>query len=448
MNVGRPLRAVQVSSSDIGGGAERIAADLHRGALERGLDSRLAVGFRFGGVPGAIAIPNDVNRSLWARAVLSLLPELVAPPARLSAPSIVLRRGLKALAEPPRALRRARGYEDFDYPGTAALPGLGGSPADVLHLHGLHGGYFDLRHLPRLSAQTPTVVTLHDTWLMSGHCAYTLECERWRSGCGSCPHLDTPPAVPVDRTAANWARKREILSRSRLHVVGPSRWILDRAADSILARGAVEMRHIPNGVDQRVFRPGARHAARQELFIPDEPFVLVFAATHGNPYKDEATIAAALPAIAARVAPRRVLFISLGAEAGEAPTQGAEVLAVPFVSDPRRVALYLQAADLVLHAAHAENHPLAVLEAQSCGIPVVATAIGGVPETLVDGETGVLVPHADPAALAEAASAILLDDPRRDAMGAAAFDNASGRFGVGRMVDDYVALYRELVSGP
>jgi len=448
MSAERLLRTVQVSSSDLGGGAERVAVDLHRGSLERGLDSRLAVGFRFTAIPGTVEIPNDASRSRWARAALNLLPELPAPPARLSAASVALRRGLKTLAEPGRALRRSQGYEDFDYPGTAALPDLGGTAADVLHLHGLHGGYFDLRHLPRLSARVPVVVTLHDTWLTSGHCAYTLECERWRTGCGDCPHLDTHPAVPRDRTAENWALKRDILRRSRLRVVGPSQWVLGKAADSILAAGAVEMRHIPNGVDQRVFTHGDKRAARAELGIAGDALMLVFsAAARTNLYKDTATISAALPTIAARVAPRPVIFVCLGALMDPGSTPGVEVASVPFLCDPRDVARYLQAADLMVHAAHAENHPLAVLEAQSCGVPVVATGVGGIPETLVDGRTGLLVPPDDPAALAEAASGLLLDDDRRAAFGNAAFENAASRFGLDRMADAYVALYRELGSG-
>lgn len=439
------LRVTQVSSSDVGGGAERVAADLHRGTAERGIDSCLAVGFRFGDIPGTVEVPNDANRSPWARAVLRLVPELPAPPARLSAPALAVRRGLKALAEPARAVRRAQGYEDFDYPGSEGVSGLCGVAADVVHLHNLHGGYFDLRALPRLSARTPVVITLHDTWLTSGHCAYTLECERWRSGCGQCPHLDTAPAVPRDRTAENWQRKRDILARSRVHVVGPSEWVLRRASESILAAGAVEMRHIPNGVDQRVFAPGDTAAARRALGLPETALVLVFsAASPGSLYKDAATIAAALPGIARRVAPREVVFLSLGAVADPVAAPGVDVRSVPYTSDPADVARYLRAADLMLHAARAENHPLAILEAQSCGIPVIASDVGGVSETLVDGHTGLLVPPSDPMALAEAASSLLADGSRRAAMGAAALAHAEEHFGLDRMIDAYVGLYRTI----
>ena len=431
----------------MGGGAERVSLQLHQAGLDRGIDSHLAVGFRFGDTPHTAEIPNDANRSWWARNVLRAVPALPPPPATLSPEAVALRRGLKAIAEPGRALRRAEGLEDFDYPGTMAVLAPEGVVPDVVHLHNLHGGYFDLRCLPEISSHVPVVATLHDTWLLSGHCAYPLECERWRTGCGECPHLDTYPAVARDSTEQNWQRKRDLLSRSRLHVVGPSRWVLDRAADSIVAAGAVQMRHIPNGVDQRVFTPGDKQAARRELGLPTEPLMLVFsAAGRTSAYKDVGTIAASLSAIVELVAPRPVLLVSLGAWIEDDRTPGAEVLSVPFTPDPRVVARYLQAADLAIHAARAETLGLVILEAQSCGLPVVATAVGGIPETIADGVTGLLVPPEDPAALARAAGELLLDAPRREAMGTAAIERARSLFGLDRMVGAYFDLYGEVAQ--
>ena len=109
------------------------------------------------------------------------------------------------------------------------------SGPSVIHCHNLHSGYFDLRALPWLSRVAPVVLTLHDAWLLSGHCAHSFGCDRWKNGCGACPDLSIPPAIAKDGTAANWKRKRRIFERSQLYVVTPSQWMMDRAQQSILA---------------------------------------------------------------------------------------------------------------------------------------------------------------------------------------------------------------------
>ena len=136
----------------------------------------------------------------------------------------------RAFRDPGVLLDVARGREDFRFPASHRVLELSPRVPDVLHLHNLHGGYFDLRVLPELSARQPTVVTMHDEWLYTGHCAYTLDSERWLEGCGSCPHLDSYPALRVDGTAENWRRKAALYKRSRLHVVCPSEWLLDARA--------------------------------------------------------------------------------------------------------------------------------------------------------------------------------------------------------------------------
>src|SRR5439155_11546406 len=118
---------------------------------------------------------------------------------------------------------------------------------DLVHCHNLHAKYFDLRVLPWLSRQVPVVLTLHDAWMLSGLCCHSFDCERWRTGCGQCPHLTLYPTIYPgipDATHLNWKRKRKIYRRSRLYVATPSRWLMQKVKQSILAPAVIEARVI------------------------------------------------------------------------------------------------------------------------------------------------------------------------------------------------------------
>ena len=401
---------LQVNSSDMGGGAEVVALSLHRAYRARRLDAWLAVGRARSGEDGVLAIGDDRSRRF------------------------------RALRDPGVLLDLARGREDFRFPASHRVLGLPPQPPEVLHLHNLHGGFFDLAALPELSRRQPTVVTMHDEWLYTGHCANSLDSERWLTGCGSCPHLDSYPALRVDGTAGNWKRKAAIYKRLRLHVACPSAHLLNRAQQSMLAPAIVSASVIPNGVDLAQFSPADREQARAQGGLPHGISIIVFAApgVRTNPYKDFETLEAALGMLADKPGPA-VLALAVG-EAGAERQMGRVTLRSLAFTTHEQVAAYLRAADLYVHPTRADNHPLAVLEALACGVPVVASRVGGIPEQVRE-ETGVLVEPGKPEALSRAIAELLGDEPRRRAMGAAAAADAQGRFDGQRQVNTYLELY-------
>src|SRR5215218_10369052 len=86
-----------------------------------------------------------------------------------------------------------------------------------------------------------------------------------------------------------------------------------------------------------------------------------------------------------------------------------------------------------------------LLDAMACGRPVVATNVGGIPEVVADGETGLLVPPRDPAALAAAIVRLLADRGLREQMGAAGLARVQGTFSAERMVRNTLAVYQRVV---
>ncbi len=434
------MKVVLINTSDGAGGAQGISTVLMRGLRSRGHAVELAVGHGVREEPGVTVLPNAQRRHPLARMAAHAGGILEHHRGKPRLGRAVVRAG-----EPLRTARVLRGDEDFDFPGTSTLLEQHPRP-DAIHAHNLHGGYFDLRVLPALSRLAPLVVTMHDSWLLTGHCAHSFACERWRVGCGSCPHLDTYPAVPRDRTAANWLRKRDIYARSELHVAAPSRWLAARAADSILAAGAREIRVIPNGVDLSTFAPGDRALARRQLALADEADVILFAAnaTRANDFKDFPTLERAVRLLGEASRDRPLIFACVG-EAGTAAQHGsAEVRMVGHLGTARALVPWYQAADLYVHAARADTFPTTVLEALACGLPVVATAVGGIPEQVDPGRTGELTPPGDARALAATVQRLLDQPQQRAQMASAARQDASARFDAERMVDAYEAWYREL----
>jgi glycosyltransferase involved in cell wall biosynthesis len=108
-------------------------------------------------------------------------------------------------------------------------------------------------------------------------------------------------------------------------------------------------------------------------------------------------------------------------------------------------ARHLAATDVFVLPSSWEGLPIGLLEAMACGVPAVATDVGGTGEALSP-DTGVLVPPADPPALAQALVALASDEPRRAAMGRAAQARHDERFAVERMVAATAAAYDELVG--
>jgi glycosyltransferase involved in cell wall biosynthesis len=94
-----------------------------------------------------------------------------------------------------------------------------------------------------------------------------------------------------------------------------------------------------------------------------------------------------------------------------------------------------------------EGLGLILLEAMAAALPVVATAVGGVPEVVLDGETGGLVPPGDPAALARAIAGLLRVPERARRLGAAGRERVARLFTVERMVGQISALYQEALAG-
>jgi glycosyltransferase involved in cell wall biosynthesis len=436
------MRILHINKTASGGGAAGICLVLHKALLSEGQESAVLVGFQTKELSGVGLISNDRYRSLWGRFWMTVAKWLSLNAGRIRRGRRLPDLWLPRLASPVRFWSWRTGQEDFDFPGTRHLLEQAPFQPDVLHLHNLHGDYFDLRELPRLSQAVPTIITMHDAWLLSGHCAHSFDCDRWKTGCGSCPNLDIYPALHRDGTALNWNRKRDIYRHSRLWLVCPSQWLAQKVRQSTLMTGATMLRVIPNGVDTSIFKPGNTAAARHRLGWPQDEFIVMFAADYGrrNQWKDYPTMREAIRLASEKAVGKSIRFFAIGATAAPEQAGAATIEFLPYRDS--MVECY-QAADVYFHAAKADTFPTTILEALACGTTVVATSVGGIPEQIVHGQTGFLSPAGNVDSLVCHLLRLLQDPQLCKRLGEAAAKDAEKRFCLARAVDNYLALYEE-----
>jgi glycosyltransferase involved in cell wall biosynthesis len=404
-----PLNVLHISESDAAGGAGRAAYKLHTGLNGLGHTSRMLVGRK---------VTDDTD---------------IRP----------LKRNLLW-----RVLDRASG-ELFDllslqyvfYPSSfGVLADAWFRSASVVQLHNLHGSYFGFTALPAITRLRPVVWQLHDQWGLTGHVAYSLDCERWRHGCGKCPYLDEYPRLRNDTTAFLYRLKDRVYSNSRLNLVVPSRWMADIVnASPLLNRFPTH--YIPTGIDTRVFKPGDRDEARRRLKLPLDRRIVFFAAANINERRKGLHLLA--EALRRLEDPPLLLVAGNGTVARGIETRylGA-VVAEEVLADAYR------AADVFAVPTLADVLTQTAPESIACGTPCVAFDRGGVVDVVRHLETGYQARFGDVEDFAQGLTTLLGDDELLTRLSRRCREVAETEFSVDRQVERYASLYEELGAEP
>jgi glycosyltransferase involved in cell wall biosynthesis len=433
---------LQVNSYDIEGGAESVSMNLFLQYLNRGYQSFLFVGTKRGSDPRVREIDRGLSRNAWERVWLTKAGKFRQAKER-STGARYQYYASRFLAHPLNTVHTACGGLDFDFPASQNLLDVTPNKPDILHIHNIHGNYFDLRALPRLTKQVPLVMTLHDSLLLRNGFVSPLA-----DGNNGHRFSGIPRRIAQHIRSGDDQKIAEIFRNSRLYITAPSAWLMDQVPDSPLFPAVAGSRIIPHGVDLSVFHPHDRHRAREERGLPADQTILLFISNgiRNNPDKDFMTLHTAVHRLAATDPKRKILFIAIGEDGPGERTKNLEVRFLPFIRDARILARYYQAADLYIHASRTEAWGLAITEALACGIPVVATAVGGIPEQIRDGFNGILTLPGDPFDMAAKIQYLLDDDTGYERMGMNAAKDAKVRFDLEVQAGQYLRWYREVRS--
>lgn len=413
------MKVLHFSALDGQTGAGVAAARIHQGLLARGVDSRFCVVHPTVGLQNAFTPNVSIANRIARKAQRALDSWMLRPLA--TGYDYVLSTG-------------ACGFDigkivDRECP-------------DIVQLHWIAGNSFRLSSLSRI--RKPVVWRLSDQWPFCG-----------------VQHLEPDPAAYVSPPVRNplWISTRRGLSEQirrrkaaiyrhidRLVLVCPSRWLLAETRRSALLGGR-RIERIPTSCDTELFSPRDRGICRSVLGLPaDEPILLLGATTISTRWKGADLLADAVINLSGDGAKsQRLRIVTFGASRLDAPglTGFADITHFGPVKDRRLMSILYSAADLFCAPSRMENLANTVLESLACGTPVVAFAIGGMPDMIDHGANGYLAPPFDTADFAKGIAWGLAQRGRQDLRDACR-KKITEQFSLDQEIEAYLRLYESL----
>jgi len=316
-------------------------------------------------------------------------------------------------------------------------------PSDIVNLHWV-SGFLDYQFfVPRVVENRPVVWTLHDMNPFTGGCHYDQGCGRYTDCCGACPQLGSN--VPNDLSRQIWMRKRKVfdeIEHNQLHFVTPSRWLALEAKQSSLLNG-FPVTVIPNSLDTDDFVPCDQEIARKALGIPVDARVLLFVAQNvNNQRKGFPYLVEALKRVSAV---KDFRLVSIGSGALEIDERIQHIHLGNIESD-RLLSLIYSAASCLLNVSLQDNLPNTIMESMACGTPAVGFDVGGVPDLIRDGVTGLLAPKGNVDNLRDGILSLLDDRKGREEMSANCRRIAEEEYDLGVQAGEYAKLYEKMIE--
>ena len=305
-------------------------------------------------------------------------------------------------------------------------------PGALFHLHTTKNWPAACSALAQRQASSKfrTIITMHDLSLFTGGCPHPLDCAGLFEGCAAaCPqgHEDAPSVQ---------ACKIDAFHKLNPVLAAPSNWLAQQVKRAL---PGVSCRLIPNGVEDN---PLTKVRARERLGVAQEAQVVLFVAHGGvlSGLKGAGQRKSIWKKLKTKV-PNALAFMV----GGEKERREIDLVEWPYVGHGH-LQILMAAADLLVYPSLADNHPLIVLEAMSASTAVCAYGVGGIPEQVRDGETGVLVAPQNEEKLVQACVKVLSTPGLSRAMGKNGRSVYERYFKVSDMAGKYRELYSDIMT--
>ncbi|MBN1275972.1 MAG: glycosyltransferase, partial [Deltaproteobacteria bacterium] len=422
------MKIVQIDTYDITGGAARAAYRLHKALRENGLDCRTVV-------------KNKVSEDD------SVLLATVRKTAEQSDQEFFIKEVVQGHYINYHRTQLSNTMFSVPYPGydVSGIPAV--RQADVINLQWVADFQSPKTIKMLLDSGKPVVWTLHDQWAFTGGCHYSAGCENYQEGCLNCPQLSDDP---YDLPAAILKDKLEYFNGMDLTIVTPSRWMARCAGKSrLFADSRIEV--ISNSLETDLFVPVPKARAKKEIGFDIDSVIILFGAEYGNEKrKGFKELMSAIrhcrtnPGFEKMVRTDKVKIVCFGYPNDELEKIGVPVVPLGYLKSDVEISRAYAAADIFIQPSLEDNLPNTMLESMSCGTPVVAFDVGGMPDMVVENETGRLAPLGDVRLMGEAILSLVFDPDKRKYMSEICRKNILEKYSLDVQARNYLALYDDL----
>lgn len=358
------MKIVHVNTYDINGGAARAAYRLHRSLLKINLDSRMFVA-------------NNDSKEKEILGPISKLDNVFCKLAPHIDKSI-----LKCLNQKSQDILSLSLYKN---PYAHKIKKI---DADIINLHWINEGFLTPSLIGEINK--PIIWTLHDMWPFCGGEHYVGDSVRYIEGYTKKNRVNLG-SIDVNRWI--WRNKKRIFGHKKaMKIVAPSKWMYECAKKSSIFKDH-EVIHIPNSIDENVFKPYNRKFTRQALNLRENEKVILFGAMSATSDKRKGfdLLIAALKYLKSSTPIDNIQILVFGSsEANEIKKLGFKVKSLGILKDDLSLALYYSTSDVFIAPSREDNLPNTILESMACGTPVVSFNVGGIKDMIDHNNNGFL----------------------------------------------------------
>ena len=404
------MKVLHLSTTDIKGGAGIAAYRLHKGLIRNGIDSKMFVQRKSSNDDSVLCSKSRLNNffDFFCLASDKLIANIFGPKSY-------------EIVSPALFSSMDIGVIDKIKP-------------DIVHIHWVCGGFLSPEKIAKI--KQPIIWTMHDMWPFSGVNHYNADDKSYLSGDFSGSNfLDR---WTFERKKKYWKKLNNFVANS------PSKWLANEAKNSYLFKN-VRVENLPNCIDTSIFREYEKEFVRKKYNLPVDKKLILFGAV--NPLSGERKGYKLLIGVIIELLKinNNLALVVFGASPDSNVKFGLPTYFIGKISSEDDLAMIYSSADIFIAPSMEDNLPNTVIESMSCGTPVAAFNIGGMPDMINNGINGILVTPFDVVSMANKISNTLNNNDYCKTLKIESRKKVLDNFDVNFVVKKYLDLYKSIL---